>query len=91
MSAACIHMPQGPSTSGSDQDARRACALAKALLCQGDVPGAVAVAQSLRSDVLKVPTLRSCQLWKAAKPRACDTAELLVCPSWSAAGRCQPK
>ena len=55
-----IHMLQGPSTCGSDQDARRACAVAKALLCQGDVRGAVAVAQSLRADVLKVFTLLRC-------------------------------
>ena len=59
-----IHMLQGPSASGTDQDTRRACAVAKALLSQGDVPGAVAVAQSLRADVLKVSTLAD-QRWLA--------------------------
>ena len=66
VSPALIHMLQGPSASGTDQDARRACAVAKALLSQGDVPGAVAVAQSLRADVLKVSNLLSCELRKAA-------------------------
>ena len=67
-------MLQGPSASGIDQDARRACTVAKALLSQGDVCGAVAVAQSLRADVLKVSTLLSCELWDAAKLQRCTTA-----------------
>ena len=74
VSPALVHMLQGPSASGTDQDAGRACTVVKALLSQGDVPGAVAVAQSLKADVLKVSTPLSCELWDAAKVQRCTTA-----------------